>query len=174
MKNWAGNLAWAAGLLAAVVLLFAALWEIWKRRQGTVIRDFVAPKDELAKGMALKLKYARATMRNPALSPVGAMPAPLVKNLFLFEDEVPAIEDLDLAGTTVPFAALTKLFGEPRVQVSGGYDGQAPKGLAYAEIRSRQYGLVALRRKEIRVGTPSETADTLDFAYDVVVRTSSI
>jgi hypothetical protein len=140
-----------------------------------VIQPFAAPTDELAKGLDIHLRYARAMMQDPALSPAGQVPASLVENLLTFADETESIEDLEIAGSKVPFASLAKLFGRPRIQVTGGFDGVAPIGNAYSIVKGHDDGAYVFIQHTIRVGEPSEQRrDLLDFAYDVIVKASSV
>lgn len=166
---------WGFAFIAGLILAIAAVLAIRKRRSLAVIRDFAAPKDESAREVALNLRYARAMMGKPSFSPVGLMPAPLLERMFVvFEAELPPIENLELGGAKLPFAPLAELFGGPRVQITGGYDGASPSGLAFAEISTRRDGVVRFTKKEIRTGTPQERADNLDFAYDVLVTVFSV
>lgn len=162
-----------AVFLLALVLLAATVRAIWKSRRMILIHPFAAPTDELAKGMNIHLRYARERMRYPALSPAGQMPATLVENLLTFDDEVEPIEDLDVAGSKIPFSSLSKLFGRPSIHVSGGFDGVAPLGHAYSLVRTHR-GPDGFLQRTIRVGVASEQRlDLLDFAYHVIVRAST-
>jgi hypothetical protein len=157
-----------------VILLFATIHSIWRRRRAIHIYPFAAPSEELANGVAVNLKYARAMMQNPALSPAGSMPAPLVANLMTFNDEVDPIEDLEIAGSKIPFSSLANLFGRPAIQVSGGFDGVAPLGYAYSIVKTHNASADSFHQQSIRVGAPNQQRrDLLDFAYDVLVRATS-
>jgi hypothetical protein len=160
--------------LLALVILVATILSIAKSRRIILIHPFAAPTDELAKGLNIHLKYARTMMQNPALSPAGQMPAALVGNLLTFDDEIEPIEDLEIAGSKIPFASLAKLFGRPAIRVSGGFDGVAPFGYAYSVVKTHDGRADALLQHTIRVGVPSlQRRDLLDFAYDVMVSASS-
>jgi len=173
-KETVKTIAEAIAFLIALVLLIATAWAIWRRRRAIRIDQFSAPTDELANGLAINLKYARAMMQNPTLSPAGPMPAALVANLMSFSDEINPIEDLEIAGAKIPFSALSSLFGQPAVQVSGAFDGVAPFGYAYSIIRTRNGTADSFHQQLIRVGVPHQQRhDLLDFAYDVVVRATS-
>jgi hypothetical protein len=144
------------------------------RRKSIHIHPFVAPTEEIANGLAFNLKYARAMMQNPALSPAAQMPAALVASLLMFSDEVDPIEDLEVAGSKIPLASLASLFGRPAIQVSGGFDGIAPLGYAYSLVQTRNGKSDSFHRQLVRVGVPSQQRrDLLDFAYDVVVRATA-
>jgi hypothetical protein len=171
LKDGVVNLLWLLTFALGLLLLYLALRTIRRSRRSTVIRTFVAPKDEIARNLSTKMKYARAIMRNPALSPVGVMPAALLQDLFLFEDELATIEDLELAGAKIPFASLAKVFGEPKVEVTGGYDGASGSAMVFAEIKMRDAVTRDLCEARIAVGTPAEEADLLNFIYDVLRRT---
>jgi hypothetical protein len=157
-----------------LVLLFATVRSIWKSRQTILIYPFAAPTNELATVLNMQLRYARVTMQDPALSPAGQVPAPLVENLFTFSEEVEPIDDLEIAGSKIPFASLGKLFGRPNVRVTGGFDGVAPIGNAYSIVQTHDASATTFIRREIRVGVPNvQRLDLLDFAYDVMVKASS-
>ena len=174
--EWEEKIKDGAGIavfLLALVLLIATVLSIWKSRRIILIHPFAAPTDELAKGLNIQLRYARVTMNNPAFSPAAQMPPFLVENL-KFSDEVEPIEDLEIAGSKIPFASLGKLFGRPSVRVTGGFDGVGPIGNAYSIVQTHDASANAFIRREIRVGVPNEQRlDLLDFAYDVIVRASS-
>jgi hypothetical protein len=159
-------------VLSLFLLVFTAR-SIWKSRRVILIHPFDAPTDELAKGMNIQMRYARVTMNNPAFSSAAQMPPFLIENL-RFSDEVEPIEDLEIAGSKIPFSSLGKLFGRPRVRVTGGFDGIAPVGNAYSFIQTYDSNGDAFIRHEIRIGVPSEQRlDLLNFAYDVIVKASS-
>jgi hypothetical protein len=112
-------------------------------------------------------------MNNPAFSSAAQMPPFLIENL-KFSDEVEPIEDLEIAGSKIPFSSLQKLFGRPRVRVTGGFDGVGPVGNAYSIVQTEDSSADAFIRREIRIGEPTkQRLDLLDFAYDVLVRASS-
>lgn len=162
-----------AVFLLAMFLLIATIRSIWKSRRIILIHPFAAPTDELAKGLDIQLRYARVTMNNPAFSPAAQMPPFLVENL-KFSDEVEPVEDLEIAGSKIPFASLGRLFGRPSVRVTGGFDGIGPIGNAYSIVQTYDASADAFIRHEIRVGVPNEQRlDLLDFAYDVIVKASS-
>lgn len=166
----------AFALLAFALSLFLLIFtarSVWASRSVILIHPFDAPTDELAKGMNIQLRYARATMNNPAFSRAAQMPPFLIENL-RFSDEVDPIEDLEIAGSKIPFSSLAKLFGRPRVRVTGGFDGVAPVGNAYSIVQSYNSREDVFIRREIRVGEPSQQRlDLLDFAYDVIIRASA-
>ena len=173
-KDMVEGFVWCLALLIALVLTIAAISSVMGHRKAILIHDFKAPSDEIARGLALNLKYARASMRDPSLSPLGVMPAPLMANLFTFDDEVKPIEDLEIAGGKIPFSSIARLLGGPKIQVNGGFDGISPLGSAFAIIQKRGSKFESLHQKQIRVGVPREQRlDLLNFAYDVMVRASS-
>jgi hypothetical protein len=122
VAEWVKDGAGVAVFFLALVLLIFTIRSIRKSRRIILIHPFAAPTDELAKGLNIQLKYARVTMNNPALSSAALMPPFLIENL-KFSDEVEPIEDLEIAGSKIPFASLGRLFGRPSVRVTGGFDG---------------------------------------------------
>lgn len=174
IAEWVKGAAETVAFVLGVVLLYSAFKSIKKSRRTILIYPFSAPNDELKNGINIHLRYARELMQNPALSPTAPVPPVLLENLLLFSDEVEAIEDLEIAGSKIPFAALGRRFGEPRIQVRGGFDGVAPVGSAYSVIKLRQGNNAVLIQHAIRVGVPSQQrVDLLDFAYDVIRKASS-
>jgi len=152
----------------AVVLTGATLLSIAKRRRIILIRPFAAPTDEYSKSLNIHLKYAREMMRNPALAPAGNVPPALVTTM-LFDDESDPIEDVELAGSKIPFSALAKLFGRPGVQVGGSFDGVAPLGNAFCFIETRGSKADDSVQHAIRLGvSDQQRQDLRDFAYDVI------
>jgi hypothetical protein len=170
-KDWMDRLTILVGyaLIAfALVLAVATFRSIAKRRRIILIRSFSAPTDEYAKGLAIHLKYAREMMRHPALAPAGNVPPALV-TMMLFDDETEPIEDVELAGSKIPFSALAKLFGKPGVQVGGSFDGVAPLGNAFCFIETRRSTADDSVQHAIRLGVPDQQRQDLrDFAYDVI------
>jgi len=157
----------------SLVLLLFTVRSVWKSRQAILIHPFNAPTDELAKGLNIQLRYARATMNNPALSRAAQLPPFLIENLN-FADEVEPIEDLEIAGSKIPFSSLGRLFGRPRVRVTGGFDGVGPVANAYSIVQTHNSRADAFIRREIRTGVPNDQRlDLLDFAYDVIVKAST-
>jgi len=174
VTEWIKGIAEALVFVLALVLLYSSFRSISKSRRTILIYPFAAPTDELKNGIDIHLRYARQLMQNPALSPAGQVPAALVENLLVFADEVEAIEDLEIAGSKIPFAALGRRFGEPRIQVRGGFDGVAPLARAYSVVRLRKRNTVIFIQRAIRIGVPAQQrVDLLDFAYDVIRRASS-
>jgi hypothetical protein len=175
-RTWAEWKEWIAKVLEVaipILLIAVATRAILKRRKAILIHPFTAPTDDLVKQLAFNLKYARARMQDPALSPAGAIPAVLVGNM-LMDEEVEPIEDLEIAGTKVPLAALAKLLGKPAIQINGGFDGVAPLGYAYFVLESRSGRADGFHHDLIRVGVPNQQRqDLIDFAYDVVIKASS-
>lgn len=169
LKDMAAVAAFFLGLL----LLIFTIRSILQSRRTILIHPFAAPTDELAKGLNIQLRYARLTMNNPAFSRAAQMPPFLVENL-KFSDEVEPIEDLEIAGSKIPFGSVGKLFGRPSVRVTGGFDGVGPVGNAYSIVQTQDGSADAFIRREIRIGVPTEQRlDLLDFAYDVIVKASS-
>jgi hypothetical protein len=170
-KEWLDRVTMVVAYLVigcALVLAYATSWSIVNRRRIVLIRPFAAPTDELAKGLAIHLKYAREMMSHPALAPAGPLPPALVTTM-LFAEEVEAIEDLELAGSKIPFAALAKLFGKPSVEVDGSFDGVTPMGNAFSIIETRGGTADDFVQHAIRVGVPDQQRQDLrDFAYDVI------
>jgi hypothetical protein len=158
----------------ALVLFVVTVRSIRKSRKLILVHPFTAPTDELAKGLNNYFRYARAMMQNPALSPAGQVPAVLVEDLLTFDDEIEPIEDLEIAGSKVPFSSLSKLFGQSRIRVTGGFDGVAPFGNAYSIVKTHDGSADVFVNHTIRVGVPSmQRRDLVDFAYDVLVKASS-
>ena len=113
-------------------------------------------------------------MRRPALSPAAPVPAPLVAALVTFDDEAEPIEDVEIAGSKVPFSALAKIFGQPAIQIRGSFDAVEPMGLAFSAINSYNGRADDFVRHAIRMGVPAvQRSDLRDFAYDVVRKASS-
>ena len=168
IKDWIERVVGFVVILFAVTLTVATLLSIAKRRRIILIRPFVAPTDEYAKSLNIHLKYAREMMRNPALAPAGNVPPALVTTM-LFDDESDPIEDVELAGSKIPFSALAKLFGRPGVQVGGSFDGVAPLGNAFCFIETRGSKADDSVQHAIRLGVPDQQRQDLrDFAYDVI------
>jgi hypothetical protein len=170
-KDWMDRLTILVGYALigfALVLAVATFRSIAGRRRIILIRPFAASTDENAKGLAIQLKYAREMMRHPALAPAGQVPPALV-TMMLFDDETEPIEDVELAGSKIPFSALAKLFGKPGVQVDGSFDGVTPLGTAYSSIQTRGATADDFVQHAIRVGVPDQQRQDLrDFAYDVI------
>jgi hypothetical protein len=170
-KDWMDRLTILVGYALigfALVLAVATFRSIAGRRRIILIRPFAASTDENAKGLAIQLKYAREMMRHPALAPAGNVPPALV-TMMLFDDETEPIEDVELAGSKIPFSALAKLFGKPGVQVGGSFDGVAPLGNAFCFIETRHSKADDSVQHAIRVGVPDQQRQDLrDFAYDVI------
>jgi tetratricopeptide (TPR) repeat protein len=168
IKDWIERVVGFVVIFFAVVLTVATLLSIARRRRIILIRPFAAPTDEYAKGLTIHLKYAREMMRNPALAPAGNVPPALVTTM-LFDDESDPIEDVELAGSKIPFSALAKLFGRPGVQVGGSFDGVAPLGNAFCFIETRGSKADDSVQHAIRLGVPDQQRQDLrDFAYDVI------
>ncbi len=173
VAEWIKDVAAVTVFFLSLVLLFFTAKSVWKRRRVILLHPFDAPTDELAKGLNIQLRYARLTMNNPAFSRAAQMPPFLIENL-KFSDEVEPIEDLEIAGSKIPFSSLEKLFGQPSVRVTGGFDGIEPVGNAYSLVQTHDSSADAFIRRQIRIGVPSEQRlDLLDFAYDVIVNASS-
>jgi hypothetical protein len=168
IKDWIERVVGFVVVFFAVVLTGATLLSIAKRRRIILIRPFAAPTDEYSKSLNIHLKYAREMMRNPALAPAGNVPPALVTTM-LFDDESDPIEDVELAGSKIPFSALAKLFGRPGVQVGGSFDGVAPLGNAFCFIETRGSKADDSVQHAIRLGVPDQQRQDLrDFAYDVI------
>jgi hypothetical protein len=160
--------------ILAVILFLATVGSIYKSRKRILIHPFTAPSDELAKGLNNYFRYARSMMQNPALSPAGQVPAVLVEDLLTFDDEIEPIEDLEIAGSKVPFASLSRLFGRPLIRVTGGFDGVEPLGNAYSVVKTHDGSADAFVNHTIHMGVPSvQRRDLVNFAYDVLVKASS-
>jgi hypothetical protein len=173
-KEWIKNAAEAIVFCLALIILSATVRSILKSRRTILVHPFIAPTDELAKGLNGHLKYAWAMMQNPALSAAGQVPVPLVENALQFADEFEPIEDLEIAGSKVPFASLAKIFGRPSIRVSGGFDAVAPLGTAYSVVTTPDGRADSFVQRTIRVGVPDQQRhDLLDFAYDVIIRVCS-
>jgi hypothetical protein len=171
--EWAKALAEGVAIVIALLLVIFTTRSIWRNRRIILVQRFDAPREELANTLKILLKYARSTMNNPAFSGASQVPAFLVENM-IFHDEIEPIEDLEIAGSKIPFGSLNKLFGQPSVRVPGGFDGVQPVGTAYSVVQSRSGSDNAFIRRDIRTVEPSEQrVDLLDFAYDVVVKAST-
>jgi hypothetical protein len=171
--EWAKSIAEAVAILAALAILVFTIRSIWRNRRIIFVQRFDAPKEELANTLKILLKYARSTMNDPVFSGASDFPPFLVENM-TFHDEIEPIEDLEIAGSKIPFGSLNKLFGQPRVRVTGGFDGVQPLGIAYSVVQSRDGDGNSFIRRDIRTVEPSEQrVDLLDFAYDVVVKAST-
>jgi hypothetical protein len=170
-KDWMDRLTILVGyavILFAPFLVGATVLSIVRRRRIILIRAFAAPTEEYAKGLAIHLKYAREMMRHPALAPAGNVPPALV-TMMLFDDETEPIEDVELAGSKIPFSALAKLFGKPGVQVGGNFDAVTPLGNAFCFIETRCSKADDSVQHAIRLGVPDQQRQDLrDFAYDVI------
>lgn len=170
VTEWIKDIAAALAFILSSVLLFAAIWSVWRRRRLVLIEIFTAPTEELTKTIGIQLRYARSVINEPALSPAAQMPPFLLENL-RFSDEVDDIEDVEIAGSKIPFAALGRIFGQPRVMVRGGFEGAEPIGLAHCVLETRHGLSDSFLWRAIRVGVPNEQRlDLLNFAYDVMVR----
>lgn len=164
----------ATVFVLALILFVATVTSIYKSRKRILIYPFTAPTDELAKGLNNYFRYARSMMQNPALSPAGQVPAVLVEDLLTFDDEIEPIEDLEIAGSKVPLASLSKLFGRPLIRVTGGFDGIEPLGNAYSVVKTHDGSADAFVNHTIQMGVPSvQRRDLVNFAYDVLVKASS-
>jgi hypothetical protein len=165
---------WALVLLIGFFLA-SAIWNtISRMRKAILFHDFSTPSDETSRGLAILFKQARARMQNPSLSPVTVMPAVLIRNLPTFSDEVEPIEDLELGGAKIPFAAIAGVWGQPKIQISGGFDGLSPLGDIFAVIKRRGDNQPIYREQVVRTGVPSQQrSDLFDFAYDVIIRSST-
>ncbi|HEY1940181.1 MAG TPA: hypothetical protein VGJ33_19805 [Candidatus Angelobacter sp.] len=173
IAQWAKDLVGLIVFLLSMILLVFTIKSIRRHRRVILIRPFAAPTEEVSTGLNIQLKYARLTMNNPAFSRASPIPPFLIENL-RFSDEVEPIEDLEIAGSKIPFSSLQKLFGRPRVEVTGGFDGVAPMGNAYSMVKTVDSSADAFVGRQIRVAVPHEQRlDLLDFAYDVIVKASS-
>lgn len=165
---------WVAALLLSFVLAWHIGGAIFKRRKAVLFQDFITPSEELSRSLSIIFKQARSRMQNPSLSPIGAMSAVLVQHMPTFSDEVEPIEDLEIGGAKLPFAAIARLWGEPRIQISGGFDGLSPLGSIFATIKRRGGEQEIHRDQIVRTGVPSQQrGDLFDFAYDLIVRSST-
>jgi hypothetical protein len=161
----------AAAAFIGVLLLVAGLRSISKGRRRIVLHNFSAPNEELAAIVAMHLKYARQTMLSPSLSIAYQMPTTL--NIFQFEDESEGIEDIEVAGTAIPLAALSKLFATPAVTVRGGFDGLDPLADIWAVLQTRKGGEDSILGT-VRMTQPLEKrTDLRTFAYTVLVRATT-
>jgi hypothetical protein len=165
---------WALVVLIGVFLARAIWNTLSRRRKAILFHDFSTPSDETSRGLAILFKQARARMQNPSLSPVTVMSPVLIRNLPTFSDEVEPIEDLELGGAKIPFAAIAKVWGEPKIQISGGFDGLSPLGGIFAVIKRRDDNQPIYWEQVVRTGVPSQQrSDLFDFAYDVIIRSST-
>jgi hypothetical protein len=161
----------AVAAFIGLILLVAGVRLICKRRSKIVLHNFSAPNDELAAVVAMHLKYARDTMLNPSLAAANQMPTTL--DIFQFEDESEEIEDIEVAGTTIPLAALSRLLAKPAVTVRGGFDGLDPLADIWAVLQTRNGG------EDFILGTVRMTqalekrTDLRTFAYTVLVRATT-
>jgi hypothetical protein len=173
VSEWVRGIAAVTVFFLSLVLLIFTVRSIWRHRRIILIHPFDAPTDELAKGLNIQLRYARITMNNPAFSNAAQIPPFLIENL-KFSDEVEPIDDLEIAGSKIPFSSIERLFGQPSVRVTGGFDGVGPVGNAYSIVQTHDSSADAFIRRQIRIGVDNEQRlDLLDFAYDVIIKASS-
>jgi hypothetical protein len=173
LKGAVEFLFWALALVLGLIFCVSIIQSIRRRRKMILFHEFKAPNEELSRSLAVTFKHARVRMQNPWLSPAGVMPTVLVRNMPTFDDEFEPIEDLELGGAKIPFAFIAKIWGEPAVQVNGGFDGVSPLGSVFAVIKKRDKRRETYRGQGVRMGVPNvQRRDLLDFAYDVIVRAS--
>jgi hypothetical protein len=153
------------------ILLVAGARSIYGRRRKIVLQKFSAPNDELVAVVAMHLKYARDTMLNPSLS--GANQLPITLDIFQFEGESEEIGDIEVAGTTIPLAALSRLLAKPAVTVRGGFDGLDPVADVWAVLQTRTGGEESVLGT-VRMTQPlAKRTDLRTFAYNVLVRATT-
>jgi len=161
----------AVAAFIGLILLAAGVRSIYKRRSKIVLHNFSAPSDELAAVVAMHLKYARDTMHNPSLSGANQMPTTL--DIFQFEGESEEIEDIEVAGTTIPLASLSRLLAKPAVTVRGGFDGLDPLADIWAVLQTRK-GVEDSILGTVRMTLALEKrTDLRTFAYTVLVRATT-
>jgi hypothetical protein len=173
IKGWVEFLFWLVALVLGIILGRAVIGSILRRRKIILFHGFDTPSDETSRSLAIMLRQARVRMQNPWLSPVGVMPAVLVQNMPTFDSELEPIEDLELGGAKIPFAAIARIWGDPKVQVHGAFDALSPSGSIFAAIKKRGVEQELYRAQRVRTGVPSQQrGDLFNFAYDVIVRAS--
>jgi hypothetical protein len=161
----------AAAAFIGFILIAAGVRLIWRRRSKIILHNFSTPSDELAAVVAMHLKYGRDTMLNPRLASANQMPITL--DIFQFEDESEEIEDIEVAGTAIPLAALSRLLAKPAVTVRGGFDGLDPLADIWAVLKTRKGGEDSILGT-VRMTQPLEKkTDLRTFAYTVLIRATT-
>ncbi len=172
VKSSMESLFWVIALLLGFFLACTALQAIARRRKLILLHEFKSSSDEASRALSVTLQHARARMQHPALAP-GRMPGFLLLTMPTFSDELEPIEDLELGGSKIPFAALAKEWGRPRVQISGGFDAGKPAGEIFAVIEAKRASEQIYLNQAVRTQVPAQQQrDLFDFAYDVIVKAS--
>ena len=167
--EWIKRGAEFAAFLLAVVLVVRYISILLRRRRSIRLFPFVAPTDEQSKRLAFSLAYARASLQDPAASPLLSGPASLFVTLPSFSEDLPEVEDLEIAVAKIPFASLARIFGSAVVEVHGGFDGGKPLGNGYSMITTRGSRTPQFQQWPIRIGAADEQRAITDFAYHVLV-----
>lgn len=164
----------ALALIVASCLLFAYVRILFKRRKSVEILPFVAPTEEFKNRLSAGLAYARAAMLDPAASPATTVPASLVAGLPPFIDDLPELEDLEIGGAKLPLAAISKIWGTPRVEARSGADGLEPLGSGYSVMKIRGREMPRFHKWQIRATPPNALRDDVrDFSYNVLIEVLS-
>jgi len=172
IKSGLEFLFWLIALILGCILAGTAGRAIWKRRQIILFQEFKASSEDASRALSIILKHARARMQNPALAP-GRTPGFLLLKMPTFSDELEPIEDLELGGSKIPFAAIAKELGKPKVQINGGFDASQPTGEIFAVIDGRGAKDQIYLNQAVRTQVPNQQqGDLFDFAYDVIVKAS--
>jgi tetratricopeptide (TPR) repeat protein len=162
------------GLILAFCLLFAYVGILFKRRKSVEILPFVAPTDDFRNRLSASLAYARAAMLDPAGSSATTVPASLVAGLPPFIDELPELDDLEIGGTKLPLAAISKIWGTPAVEARSGADGMDPVGSGYSVVKIRGQEPARFHKWQIRATPPNALRDDVrDFSYNVLIEVLS-